>query len=922
MNTSIRPVSVIAILTILAACGGGVSVEEHITRANQFISESKYDSAIIELKNVLQEDKESAQARWLLGKIYLDSGDVRSAEKELQHALKLKWPEEDVIPALAISMLAQGKFDEVSKLRAASLTAPAKASLLASKAMAAMGRGESKKAADLTRRALESAPDSTAALLANARILASQGDIVGAIDVLDTLLEIDPKDAAAWQTLGDLRMLQKELEPALVAYDTALKLKPNNYNVLFRRALLSLQLGDTESAQADTTALLLVIPQHPGGNYIEGLLHFQAERYADAVTTLSLAEPVYKQFPQILFFLSSALLVEGDIDPAGVQASRFHDLLPESIRGRKLLATIRLQQGKYQEVEKLLRPVIDARPNDVDALNLMSNALLRTGKTDQGIAMLAKVAELQPDSAAAQVRLGAGLLVGGNTEDATGHIEAALALNPEFHQADILLVLNHVQKGNFEAAIKAAKDYRRRNLTSGTPLNLLGRVYLAAGDKPKAKESFEKALALDKGDPAANNNLAQMAIADGNLVAARKYFNTILGHHENYLPALLQLALLDAKEQQEELLIGHLEQAIEFHPEAIEPRILLGRYHLSEGRPEKVAIVFSDLKDAQKQLPQVQQLTALAQLSANEHGQAKYTLEQLIENSPDTASYHHLMAMASAGTGDLQRSEKELHRALELAPNYLPSRIALAKMAISSGDTVAFDGHLKELTALAPENSEVLLLRAIAASQDGDLTAAIELAEKAYELAPSTASVLALAMHKEADEDPLGAMELYQNWADKNPEDIVVRIALADKLYRQGKTAKAMTHYEQILAIDPDNVVALNNLAWHIREQDPVKALSYARKANNISPDSAAILDTLAVVEFVNKEYSQARRSIERALSHSPEDPSLRYHSAMILAALDNKTEATKILETLTSEAAEFPELAEAQALLQTLSAQ
>ena len=71
----------------------------------------------------------------------------------------------------------------------------------------------------------------------------------------------------------------------------------------------------------------------------------------------------------------------------------------------------------------------------------------------------------------------------------------------------------------------------------------------------------------------------------------------------------------------------------------------------------------------------------------------------------------------------------------------------------------------------------------------------------------------------------------------------------------------------------------------------------------------------------MNKEYSQARRSIERALSHAPEDPSLRYHSAMILAALDKKAEASKILETLTSEAADFPESAEAEALLQTLSA-
>ncbi len=98
MNTVLLSVSIVTLLATLSACSGGVSTEEHITRANQFIANSEYDSAIIELKNALQEDSESGEARWLLGKVYLESGDVLSAEKELQRALKLGWSHSDVIP--------------------------------------------------------------------------------------------------------------------------------------------------------------------------------------------------------------------------------------------------------------------------------------------------------------------------------------------------------------------------------------------------------------------------------------------------------------------------------------------------------------------------------------------------------------------------------------------------------------------------------------------------------------------------------------------------------------------------------------------------------------------------------------------------------------------------------------------------------
>ncbi len=162
------------------------------------------------------------------------------------------------------------------------------------------------------------------------------------------------------------------------------------------------------------------------------------------------------------------------------------------------------------------------------------------------------MATLQPDSPVAQVRLGAGLLMGGQGDAASQHMETALELNPEFQQADILLVLNHLQKRDFPAAIDAAKAYQRRHLTSVTPYNLLGKVYQEAGQPEEARASFERALALDSGDPAANHNLAQMAIADEDLAAARKYYDAVLAEHEDSVPTLIQLAMLDAREGNED----------------------------------------------------------------------------------------------------------------------------------------------------------------------------------------------------------------------------------------------------------------------------------------------------------------------------------------------------------------------------------
>jgi putative PEP-CTERM system TPR-repeat lipoprotein len=919
MRYTNRVVTLLALLLVLAACGAEYSTEEHIARARQFIAQEKYDAAIIELKNALQNDGESGEARWLLGKYYLESGDVQSAEKELERAGRLGWTPADVLPALAESLLAQGKYDEVDELRGAGLEPEAEGRLLATRGLARLAQGELEEARRLVSRGLRKAPQLIYARFAHSRVVLAEGDPDAASAELDAILALEPGYAPAWSLLGDIRMRRAKFAEAVAAFDKAIASRHNSYADRFKRALIYVQLGDFEAAQADTTELLRLAPHNPGANYLQGLIHFQHAKYAEAITSLSVAEPAAKQFPLVLFFLGSAHLVEGNQDRAAAFAGHFHSVAPQSLPGRKLLATIRLQQGKYADVQQLLTPVLEANPDDVAALNLMANALLRDGRTDEGITLLSRVAALQPDSPVAQVRLGAGLLMGGREDDAGRYMETALELDPEFQQADILLVLNHLQKQDYEGAISAAQAYRRRNLVSTTPLNLLGRVYLEAGQPEQAVESFEKALTLDAADPGANISLAQMAVADGRLAAARQYYETVLAEKPDFLPVLMQLAMLDAQEGNEPALVAHLERAIAAHPAALEPRLLLARYHLGKGRPAQVAPLFVSLDESQRQSPQVLQLLAMAQLSDRDPAAAQFTLEQLLEATPDNAAVHHLLAMSAVDSGDLERGRQELQRALELDENFLPSRIALARLALATGSMDEFEGHLARLESQAPQNPDVLILRAAAAADKGDSAAALKLAGQAYTLAPKAQTLLALAAHQLAAGNAADALEVYRNWLLEHPDDIAVREALANQLQIQQRTAEAKLEYQQIVARNPDHLVALNNLAWFLREEQPEQALEYARKASEIAPESAEVLDTLAVVQYHNKDYPQARRSMERALAASPDEPSLIYHSAMIAAALGENDTAVDQLEALADGGQAFPEQDQARALLAQL---
>ena len=106
----IRTLLVLLTLVTLAGCGDSITTEQYIQRATEALDKSEYAAATIELKNALRQDPNSAQARWLLGKAYLNTNDMPSATKELQQALDLGWPPDDIQPALAQALCGQGEY--------------------------------------------------------------------------------------------------------------------------------------------------------------------------------------------------------------------------------------------------------------------------------------------------------------------------------------------------------------------------------------------------------------------------------------------------------------------------------------------------------------------------------------------------------------------------------------------------------------------------------------------------------------------------------------------------------------------------------------------------------------------------------------------------------------------------------------------
>jgi Flp pilus assembly protein TadD len=365
-----------------------------------------------------------------------------------------------------------------------------------------------------------------------------------------------------------------------------------------------------------------------------------------------------------------------------------------------------------------------------------------------------------------------------------------------------------------------------------------------------------------------------------------QYYKEALQYYPKDPGILTGLAAIARRENNLALARALLLQAIEADPELLEPRVELAAVHLQIGHPDKVADVFAPLDVLQQRSPEVLALSARA------------TTSNIRQHRTATA----------------------FEAALAEQAEHVPSLFALASMAEKNADLPLLEKYLGPLTRVASEEPLVLQLRARAASMTGQPAEAALFSERAYVQAPSRENFLQLVDHSAQAGRQTASRQMLRRWLEINPHDATVRVALAVNLEASGNLQDASVEYMRALETEPENLVALNNLAWMVRRENPDLALEYINRSTADIRHSPALLDTRAVIEHLNGQNVRALSAIEQAQELAPDNATIRYHKAMIVAALGEKEKALASLqELLTGDSGEFPERQEAEALLKSL---
>jgi predicted Zn-dependent protease len=198
-----------------------------------------------------------------------------------------------------------------------------------------------------------------------------------------------------------------------------------------------------------------------------------------------------------------------------------------------------------------------------------------------------------------------------------------------------------------------------------------------------------------------------------------------------------------------------------------------------------------------------------------------------------------------------------------------------------------------------PGQTTGYLLEADAEFARGRPEAAAAVLRKALQLGAGSEAAIKLHVALLAAGRKDDAEHLSTTWKKDHPRDAVFRYHLGDTALARNDLPAAEAHYRSVLEAQPENALALNNIAWLLIRQNKPGAVALAEQANKLMPEQPALMDTLAYALALENQLPRAVALQKQAIAKAPENASLRLTLAKIYLKAGASKQARAELEYL-----------------------
>ena len=672
------------------------------------------------------------------------------------------------------------------------------------------------------------------------------GTFADAVRALHRAVELEPKNSDAATKLADIYLVASSQDPS-------------------RAAPLLKEVGDL----ADK--LLALDKSSPDGHRLKAQLAMVRNDPAGSVSEFAAARKSKPDDPDLALGYFQALSLNQ-------QSGEAESVARELIAKNKTYAPIYdvlyahyMRRSQPEQAEQALRQKIDANPKQSSYLVQLAGHYLYTKQTSQMDATLAKLSDEKqfPD----------------------GHMLAGDFL---FYRARNFEAARAQYDAGSKAFPKERAMYQKRGVellaAQGKSADATQLVTELLKENPKDPDAIamRAALQVQSGDM----NQINQAVNDLQSLVAKSPDNHLL--HFNLARAYLAKNDADQARLQ-------LESAIKIRPDFILARESLAAIYLSRGDSAKALKEADEIINLNRNdlLAHLVRLSALAAIGDRDKAREELnTINKLAPENPDAKYQIGLMAYQDK---DYRRAESVFGDLYKSNPKDSRGLVGIVETMVSQNKMPDAVKTMESAIAREPERQDYKSELANLYVRDLKFDAAIQIFNDLLKPNPNSPDLLLrLAEAQRRKGDINTSIDTFKRASQASPGNAKALLELGVLLDGTGRRDQAKPIYEQVLKIEPDNAIALNNLAFIKAEEgtDLDEALTMAQRARQKMPNAYNIKDTLGWIYTKKNLSDDAVRTFKELTEEDPTNPSFHYHYGIALMQKGDRPSAKRELET------------------------
>jgi predicted Zn-dependent protease len=706
-----------------------------------YIEKGEDQKAAAILNELIPQEPENAQAKYLAGEIELRRKNVRGALNWFTQCVQQNPELIDAQIALAKIRLAQKQFDEVET----------RADFVLSRNAAHYEAGLLKSSALISRNALEQAQtllnglkdqqNSDAKLfLLLADVQSRQNDTAEAEKILRDGIQKMPAAISLHAGLARLFVKQQKIDEAVEAFDRVIALEPDNLAHPLAVAALYWDTGDMEKAQTRLDDFLSKKEAAPDRRIALAQFYLNRKKKDEAET----------------------LLREG------------FGLAPSNTALNLALSRLFLQTGRSKEaIEQLksfLKTETDASADDNRSAHLaLARIYLDHHAVDQAATHIAQVLKRNTEDVDANLLKGRMHLMKSQGNAALTALTAVVRQRPDFIQGYLYLAEAHHRNKNDPAAAAILQKGLQISPREKSLHLALAKVQLARKDYKAAEQAYLRVLEIDPSDIHIQARLGDFFLALKEYKRAEREYAEIINKSPDNALGYLKLARLYMSQQNAGAGIGELEKGYRRIPGSAEIITELAAGYFAVGKSD------------------------LAVALCNER----------LKANPEEAFSHNLLGKINIEKKKYKAAEASLKKAIQLAPKWSEASNNLAAVYLLQEKTSLAKKNLISALEKNHRNPSAFLTLGKIYEEEKQYDEAIQVYENAIKSVPrfwAAANNLAflLCQYYPTQKNLERAMDLCLAAYQLKPGQIDILDTMAWIQYHRGEYDRALVLFDNI----------------------------------------------------------------------------------------------------------------------------